>query len=88
MSFCPFHAIIGLPCPGCGMTRAMIRLGQLKLEEAIEYNPFSVLLLLSMILYMGTGKYPFFLRHKVFNIILLVVVFLVWLRHLSGLQAI
>ena len=49
VSLCPFHAVTGLPCPGCGMTRAMLSLGQLKLKEAIEYNLFAVPLLISMI---------------------------------------
>jgi hypothetical protein len=79
VSLCPFHAVTGIPCPGCGMTRAMISLGQLKLEEAIKYNLFSTPLLILMVLYVWPRKFPCFLQHKIFSIIMLVVVIFVWL---------
>jgi len=79
VSLCPFHAATGIPCPGCGMTRAMISLGQLKLDEAIEYNLFSTPLLILMVLYVWPRKFPSFLQHKIFSIIMLVVVIFVWL---------
>jgi len=88
VSLCPFHAVTGLPCPGCGMTRAMISLGQLKLEEAIGYNLFSTPLLILMILYVWPRKLPFFLQHKVFSIIMFIVVIFVWLMRISDLQVI
>ena len=83
-SLCPFHAITGLACPGCGMTRAMISLGQLKPGAAVGYNLFSMPLLSLMILYVWPGKFPSFLQHQVFSIFMLILVFLVWLMRLSG----
>jgi uncharacterized membrane protein YfcA len=56
ISLCPFHVITGMACPGCGMTRAFLTLGQLKLQEAIALNPFSVLLFSVMIVYLWLGK--------------------------------
>ena len=88
VSLCPFHAITGIPCPGCGMTRAMISLGQLKLEEAVEYNMFSLPLFILMIIYVWPGKFPTFLQHKVFSIIMLIVAIFVWLLRLTGLEVI
>ena len=88
VTLCPFHAITGLPCPGCGMTRAMISLGQLKLEAAMEYNLFSTPLLILMVLYVWPGKFPSFLQHKLFGIIMVIVVIFVWLMRLTGLQVI
>jgi hypothetical protein len=41
---CPFHAITGLLCPGCGMTRAGITLLQGDWRAAIQYNPLIILL--------------------------------------------
>ncbi len=41
---CPFHALTGLPCPGCGMTRACLHLIQGHLGPALLSNPFSLLL--------------------------------------------
>ena len=87
-SLCPFHAITGLECPGCGMTRAMISLGQLKPGVAVGYNLFSVPLLCLMILYVWPGKFPSVLHHQAFGISMLILVVLVWLMRLSGMQTI
>ncbi|HVF44291.1 MAG TPA: DUF2752 domain-containing protein [Pyrinomonadaceae bacterium] len=35
---CPFRALTGLPCPGCGMTRAFCALGHGDLAGAFGYN--------------------------------------------------
>ena len=87
-SLCPFHAITGLVCPGCGMTRAMISLGQLKPGAAAGYNLFSMPLLILMILYMWPGKFPSFLQHQVFGIFIFILVIIVWLMRLSGMKII
>lgn len=36
---CPFYAITGVPCPGCGLTRAGISLLQLDFAGAFALNP-------------------------------------------------
>lgn len=36
---CPIRFFTGLPCPGCGMTRAALSLAQLRLEEAFHWHP-------------------------------------------------
>ncbi|MCF8033885.1 MAG: DUF2752 domain-containing protein [Desulfarculaceae bacterium] len=41
---CPFRALTGLPCPGCGMTGAMVLLCQGQLGAAVGMNPFCLLL--------------------------------------------
>ena len=87
-SLCPFHAITGLACPGCGMTRAMISLGQLKPGAAIGFNLFSIPLLMLMIFYVWPGKFPSFLQHQVFSVFLFIIVIVVWLMRLAGMQAI
>ncbi|HVF42774.1 MAG TPA: DUF2752 domain-containing protein [Pyrinomonadaceae bacterium] len=38
---CPFRALTGLPCPGCGMTRAFCALGHGDLSAAFGYNPLA-----------------------------------------------
>ena len=88
ISLCPFHAITGLACPGCGMTRAMISLGQLKPGIAVGYNLFSMPLSILMILYVWPGKCPSFLHHQVFSVFIFILVILVWLMRLSGMQTI
>ena len=44
-AFCPFLIVTGLPCAGCGMTRAGIAMMQLDFYQAIRYNAFSVILI-------------------------------------------
>ena len=38
---CPFYAITGLVCPGCGMTRALLLVGQLQWGAALEQHPLA-----------------------------------------------
>lgn len=40
---CPFHALTGLWCPGCGGTRAAMRLLHLDLPGALHYHAPAVL---------------------------------------------
>ena len=40
---CVFHAITGLYCPGCGMTRALHALVHFDLPRAIHMNAFFIL---------------------------------------------
>ena len=37
---CPFHAMTGLDCPGCGMTRALESLALGHIRMAAEFHPF------------------------------------------------
>jgi hypothetical protein len=77
-SLCPFHAITGKPCPGCGMSRAFLLLGQLKIKEALEMNLFSVPLLLLMIVYFTLGHIPSLLQNKYLVHISLFAVLAFW----------
>jgi len=47
--FCPFEALTGIPCPGCGMTRAILSLTAGNPGEAALYNPFCFFLLFMVI---------------------------------------
>ena len=48
---CPFHAITGLLCPGCGATRALAALVHGHPGEAMHYNALVVLLLPVLLIY-------------------------------------
>lgn len=37
---CLFRVIVGIPCPGCGLTRAAKSLLRLDLKKALNYNAF------------------------------------------------
>ncbi|OPY01158.1 MAG: hypothetical protein A4E61_01753 [Syntrophorhabdus sp. PtaB.Bin184] len=43
--FCPFELLTGIPCPGCGMTRAVLCLIAGNPSDALLYNPFSFFLI-------------------------------------------
>ena len=38
-SICPFYNLTGLPCPGCGLTRAFVCLGHGRWHEALHWHP-------------------------------------------------
>ena len=38
---CPVRSAIGIPCPGCGMTRSCLALAQGEFVSAWKFHPFS-----------------------------------------------
>lgn len=52
---CPIKAVTGIPCPGCGMTHAYLRLLRLDFAGAFSENPLFWLLPLAMILLLKDG---------------------------------
>lgn len=46
---CPFEYIIGIPCPGCGMTRAFIALLKLDFAEAFYFHPLFPIVIIVLI---------------------------------------
>ncbi len=42
---CPFHALTGMPCPGCGATRAALALARGDVAGALAWNPLATLAL-------------------------------------------
>jgi len=40
---CFFHQVTGLPCPGCGSTRAVVQLAQGHIAAAFIFNPLTTL---------------------------------------------
>jgi Protein of unknown function (DUF2752) len=43
---CPLRAVTGVPCPSCGLTRALAHLERGHLAEAVRLHPFAPLLFL------------------------------------------
>lgn len=41
VDLCPLHALTHLPCPGCGMSRAISAISQGQLSVAAALNPFA-----------------------------------------------
>lgn len=57
-TLCPFRAITGLRCPGCGMTRAMLSLAQWQIARAARFNPLCFPLLGAIAFYAAIGRVP------------------------------
>jgi hypothetical protein len=79
---CLFHAVTSHPCPGCGMTRAFLLLGQLRLDAALAAHPLAPGLLLAMLWTLlgapGRTRIP----HDAVAATLLILVIGVWLARL------
>lgn len=54
---CPFRALTGVPCPGCGTMRAFHSITRGNLSAAVSMNAFSLLLLVAMILLLAASFY-------------------------------
>ena len=52
---CPVRSVIGIPCPGCGMTRSCLALAQGEFVSAWNFHPFSFFL---VVLAVGVGFFP------------------------------
>ncbi|RUM89711.1 MAG: hypothetical protein DSZ24_00515 [Thermodesulfatator sp.] len=74
--FCPFKRVTGLPCPGCGMTRAFWALSGFKIKEALLLNPFSIFLLFIAFIHLFYPKVSLFCES--FYKIVVVIVLLWW----------
>lgn len=48
---CVFKELIGIPCPGCGITRALLSLILLDFKSAFEYNPMIYCYIISVVIY-------------------------------------
>lgn len=55
-AFCPMVRIFGLPCPGCGITRALLYVVKGQFAEAFYINP-CVYLWLLFLLYIIVARY-------------------------------
>jgi hypothetical protein len=44
LPFCPLASVLGVPCPGCGLTRATLALAQGDLKHALELHPLVLVL--------------------------------------------
>ncbi|AIO18004.1 hypothetical protein KQ51_00100 [Candidatus Izimaplasma bacterium HR1] len=65
---CLIKRTIGIPCPGCGMTRASYYLLTLQFEKAAFYHPlvFIMPIIFSILLFNGYGVFNTLFKSKVF----------------------
>ncbi len=62
-SICLFKNIFGIPCPGCGMTRAFLFLGHGEIHDAFTLNP-NVFLAFFIVLFLWFNKITLLLTGK------------------------
>lgn len=46
---CTFKALLGIPCPTCGVTRAALALARLDVASALRVNPLATLFWLALV---------------------------------------
>lgn len=80
---CIFSKLTGIPCPGCGMSRAVVALLQFRFAEAFGYHLMVWSLPFLYLCYLTDGK---LFKKKAWNILFYVLIgvgFLVnWVRNL------
>ena len=54
---CPIYATVGIPCPCCGVTRALISLFKLDVEEYVRYNIMALPLVLALVIAMRFNSF-------------------------------
>lgn len=52
---CPIRAVTGIPCPGCGISRAWFAAFQLDLRQALRFHPMFWSLIPGCILFLWDG---------------------------------
>lgn len=89
MDICWMRALLGIPCPGCGLTHAFCAIGHGRFTEAWAFNPFSFLF---FILAMGWALSPFWVHRQgshpagtgvVWPIVLVAAMYIGWILRLA-----
>ena len=93
---CPIYSVSGVPCPGCGLSRATTLLLQGHWQAALGMHVFAPILLSAVVLFAVTASMPRRLQQNVLLhvaqierrsgmiIILLLAIFIYWGLRLAG----
>ena len=84
VSMCIFRGVTDIPCPGCGMTRALLSLGQLDIVRAMELHPFSLPLVLFALIYAFLGRVPLQRFHTSGAYLGIISLMALWVTRLLG----
>ncbi|MEO8900244.1 MAG: DUF2752 domain-containing protein [Polyangiaceae bacterium] len=57
--FCPMAALIGVPCPGCGLSRATLALFHGNLREALRFHPLVFVIAPAFIWGIGSAAWDY-----------------------------
>jgi hypothetical protein len=55
---CPFKAVFGIPCPGCGLTAAILELLNGKVSESLHTHIFAPIFLFAFLLILVAALLP------------------------------
>jgi|SRR5215813_362537 len=66
---CPMLRLCGIPCPGCGLTRATILLFEGEWQRSITFHAFAPVFLVALALIVGTAMLPAIKAQRVSNFI-------------------
>ena len=95
---CPFFRVTGIPCPGCGLTRAVILLLKGDLQASLRFHAFAPIVLLTAVALVlvlllprsitqpAISKMEKLEQQTGFTVIILVGLILYWLARLLFLQ--
>lgn len=61
---CPIHAAVGITCPGCGLTTAVVLLLQGNFKSAIDVHAFAPVAILFLAFMVVAGLLPTDTQHK------------------------
>lgn len=91
---CPFHSVLGIPCPGCGLSTAVCQLLRGQVSAALQTHVFAPLVLISLLLIALAAILPplpqqrlvsavaFLEAHTALTPVLLVALHVYWLARL------
>ena len=68
-AFCPMLLVTGIPCPGCGMTRAIVLLLSGHPAESLKMHPLAPLAVI-LFIYIGWNRYMIGKKSKTVPILL------------------
>ena len=96
---CPFLHVVGIPCPGCGLTRAMVLLLRGDWRRSLAFHAFAPLFIVALMIAITTALLPETVRQRIvtstevlerstgITSLLLVGLILYWLARLFVLQS-
>jgi hypothetical protein len=64
---CPFIHALGVPCPGCGLTRATLLLLRGDWRASLSFHAFAPLLVLALVLVTCSATLPEFFRQRIIS---------------------
>lgn len=67
---CPTRRLLGVSCPGCGMTRACLSLLQLDFQAAFDYHPLVFVLAPALLYFIFREVLPVALSQKAETVLL------------------